>query len=243
MNIYIYNEIIERYIELKNIFYINDIDINIDKNIISLLKNDNIKKIAENIYIRLKANNKIIITILDKEYPRNLLNKYNNIPFCIICDRKINLNTKNIYFYFNEYFSKYGRKALTYFIKNFKSNNCNVFSKYVDDKNICLNVKYINLTDIENFDLKKENNIYVSKIYTNIFFKIIDFLIIIEAKYEEDIVKLVDIFLENNKDIYVVPSNIFSKNSYFSNYLIKQGADILLNKQDIKFITSKKIIY
>ena len=48
---------------------------------------------------------------------------------------------------------------------------------------------------------------------------------------------------EKNKDIYVVPSNIFNKNSYFSNYLIKQGADILLNKQDIKFIVSRKRIY
>ena len=76
-----------------------------------------------------------------------------------------------------------------------------------------------------------------------IFLKILDCLVIIEAKYEEEAIKLVDTLLQNNKDIYVVPSNIFNKNSYFSNYLIKQGADILLNKQDIKFIISRKRIY
>ena len=73
--------------------------------------------------------------------------------------------------------------------------------------------------------------------------KALDYLVIIEAKYEEEVIKLVDMLLQNNKDIYVVPSNIFNKNSYFSNYLIKQGADILLNKQDIKFIVSRKRIY
>ena len=68
-----------------------------------------------------------------------------------------------------------------------------------------------------------------------------DIFIIIEARYEEKIVKTVNYLVENSKDIYVVPSNIFRKNSYFSNYLIKQGADIILNKNDLKFILSKII--
>ena len=34
-------------------------------------------------------------------------------------------------------------------------------------------------------------------------------------------------------EIYVTPSNITNKNAVFSNYLIKQGANVILNKYDI----------
>ena len=43
------------------------------------------------------------------------------------------------------------------------------------------------------------------------------------------------------KEVLVVPSTVFNKNSYFSNYLIKQGADVLLNKWDLKFVLKRLI--
>ena len=240
MNINIFNKLIKEYFTLENLFYKESIEVNIDKEIVFLLESDNIKNKAKNIYNKLKSQNKNIITILDKEYPKVLLDKISNIPFCIICDRKINFNNKNIYIYFKDYFSKYGLKVLNYFIKIFSNNNCNVFSKY---KEKCLKIKYISISNIDEYNFKENCYIYISKLYMEIFLKILDCLVIIEAKYEEEAIKLVDTLLQNNKDIYVVPSNIFNKNSYFSNYLIKQGADILLNKQDIKFIISRKRIY
>ena len=240
MNINIFNKLIKEYFTLENLFYKKNIEVNIDKEIVFLLESDNIKNKAKNIYNKLKLENKNIITILDEEYPKVLLNKNNDIPFCIICDRKINFNNKNIYIYFKDYFSKYGIKVLNYFIKIFSNNNCNVFSKY---KEKCLKIKYISISNINEYNFKENCYIYISKLYMEIFLKILDCLVIIEAKYEEEAIKLVDTLLQNNKDIYVVPSNIFNKNSYFSNYLIKQGADILLNKQDIKFIVSRKRIY
>ena len=240
MNINIFNKLIKEYFTLENLFYKKIIEVNIDKEILFLLESDNIKNKAKNIYNKLKSQNKNIITILDKEYPKVLLDKISNIPFCIICDRKINFNNKNIYIYFKDYFSKYGIKVLNYFIKIFSNNNCNVFSKY---KEKCLKIKYISISNINEYNFKENCYIYISKLYMEIFLKILDCLVIVEAKYEEEAIKLVDTLLQNNKDIYVVPSNIFNKNSYFSNYLIKQGADILLNKQDIKFIISRKRIY
>ena len=240
MNINIFNKLIKEYFTLENLFYKKIIEVNIDKEILFLLESDNIKNKAKNIYNKLKSQNKNIITILDKEYPKVLLDKISNIPFCIICDRKINFNNKNIYIYFKDYFSKYGIKVLNYFIKIFSNNNCNVFSKY---KEKCLKIKYISISNINEYNFKENCYIYISKLYMEIFLKILNCLVIIEAKYEEEAIKLVDTLLQNNKDIYVVPSNIFNKNSYFSNYLIKQGADILLNKQDIKFIISRKRIY
>ena len=240
MNINIFNKLIKEYFTLENLFYKKIIEVNIDKEILFLLESDNIKNKAKNIYNKLKSQNKNIITILDKEYPKVLLDKISNIPFCIICDRKINFNNKNIYIYFKDYFSKYGIKVLNYFIKIFSNNNCNVFSEY---KEKCLKIKYISISNINEYNFKENCYIYISKLYMEIFLKILDCLVIIEAKYEEEAIKLVDTLLQNNKDIYVVPSNIFNKNSYFSNYLIKQGADILLNKQDIKFIISRKRIY
>ena len=89
MNINIFNKLIKEYFTLENLFYKKNIEVNIDKEIVFLLESDNIKNKAKNIYNKLKLENKNIITILDEEYPKVLLNKNNDIPFCIICNRII----------------------------------------------------------------------------------------------------------------------------------------------------------
>ena len=63
-----------------------------------------------------------------------------------------------------------------------------------------------------------------------------DLVIIVEAKYEGYIVEKINYFAEKSTPILVYPSSIFNKNSYFSNYLIKQGADIALGKNDLLFV-------
>ena len=63
-----------------------------------------------------------------------------------------------------------------------------------------------------------------------------DAIVIPEARYENKIVSKVDYMLEKSKPILIFPNSIFNKNGYFSNYLIKQGADIILNKYDLLFI-------
>ena len=65
---------------------------------------------------------------------------------------------------------------------------------------------------------------------------IVDNLVLIEAKYTKRNVEFIDNVLNHGKNIYVVPGNIFNSSNYFSNYLIKLGANIILSNRDIKDI-------
>ena len=56
---------------------------------------------------------------------------------------------------------------------------------------------------------------------------VFDTLVIINSKYKLRIVNVVENSLNLNKEIKVIPNSILDKNSYFSNYLIYQGADII----------------
>ena len=42
--------------------------------------------------------------------------------------------------------------------------------------------------------------------------------------------------LDFGKEILVVPGDIQDKNCYFSNYLLKEGASVVLNEEDIQDI-------
>ena len=60
-----------------------------------------------------------------------------------------------------------------------------------------------------------------------------DGVVVVEAKQKSGTLITVDFALEQGKDIYVVPGNITSPNSYGTNELIKQGAKVLTNIDDI----------
>ena len=59
-------------------------------------------------------------------------------------------------------------------------------------------------------------------------------LVIPEADYNKEISIFVDCFLELGKEITIFPNEIFNKNAYFSNYLIKNGANVLTNIYQIQ---------
>lgn len=212
--------------------------INISNDIISCFLDENIKVQVESIYSYVIFNNLYLITIEDKEFPRDLIDKENNV-FCYISNKKVNMNNKNIYLYFNEYYTKFARNLIKYFAKIIIEERANLITEF----------DYLEKTEVTDFNNLKFNvinsNNYIilldNKYIDRFKMKIIDSIIIIEARYEKQIVNIVDKFIEENKDIFVVPSNIFRKNSYFSNYLIKQGADIILNKNDLKFILNRII--
>lgn len=202
----------------------------------------NIKEETNKLYNYIISNNYEIITIEDDKYPRKILGINEEIPFCYITKSNLNLNNKNIYIYFNNYYTKFARNLIEYFAKITNEEKANIITEYNLKSTEKLEIissnmfKDINICDRKNYIILP-NNKYVGNFRINI----IDILILIEARYENDIISIVDILLEKGKDIYVIPSNIFNKNNYFSNYLIKQGADIILNKWDLKFIL-KKII-
>lgn len=60
-----------------------------------------------------------------------------------------------------------------------------------------------------------------------------DGVIVVEAREKSGTLITVDFALEQGKNIYAVPGNIDNPNSYGTNDLIKQGAKIITNFQDI----------
>lgn len=58
-------------------------------------------------------------------------------------------------------------------------------------------------------------------------------VVVVEAKEKSGTLITVDFALEQGRNIYVIPGNIDSVNSYGTNELIKQGAKIATNIQDI----------
>ncbi len=230
------------YCQLFNVEMLKQ-NIKIDISIIQDILNNDIKEKSIMLYKKIKENGLKIVTIEDKEYPKKILDRILDIPFCILVDNElsINLNNKNVYFFYDSYYSKSAIRIINYFAKIVKVENGNIFSEYnFQDK------MNINIIDFDSYICNvKESAKYIVLYNKNDVaqFKanIIDILIIIEARYELGIVSLVDSYLELGKDIYVVPSNIFRANGYFSNYLIKQGAQILLNKWDLKYILANII--
>lgn len=185
----------------------------------------------------INSNNLKIITIKDKEFPA-ILKTDENCPFCIVVSNKFtyDLNNKFVYIYYSKYFSKIAEEILKYNYKIIKENNTNVISEYenIDSIKIDYLENYLNNVNIDNSSIKINNHIYFVNKNSNIN-TLINLCIIIEARYEKYIVDKVDYFAEKSIPILVFPNSILNKNSYFSNYLIKQGADIILGKNDLIF--------
>ncbi|MEG0873416.1 MAG: hypothetical protein RSD14_06040 [Clostridia bacterium] len=128
-------------------------------------------------------------------------------------------------------FDKYlTNNARSYNPKDTKS--FNMFCVKCSIENICDFVKYISFQKdevLKNIDISK--NIFIFDLNTEeIVPAIIDTLFIAEAAYKKEIFVISQLALEQGKNILVVPGNIYTTTSYFSNYLIKEGANVLLCK-------------
>ena len=109
--------------------------------------------------------------------------------------------------------------------KNIKKNSCNISIVNIE------NVSELRAIQIERLDI---NNLYIFSLYNIIcMLTIADVILIPEAKYTSYSNTLVSNFLDFGKDILVIPGDIWNKNCFFSNFLIREGANVILNINDL----------
>ena len=228
--------------KLKFQEYLKSNNLNLDENLKSKLFNNEIKEKSIYIYKYLKSKNIKIIPINSKYYIKKLKNIFSP-PLCIyVSGDTEKLNDKKIFLYENNNITKYAKKII-YLIKE---KILNVNNYLILNNNF--NIHSINL--ISDLDKIVNNTNEVNVYYNNSYKKrdirnleiisgCLDLLIIPEADYTEDICIIVDSFLELGKNIVIFPNEIFNKNAYFSNYLIKNGANMLTNIYQIEEIISE----
>lgn len=225
-------------------YYLIKNNISLSNEILERLLSNKIKIYSYRLFQKLKSKNINIISINDKNYPKKLLNMY--LPmFCIYYKGNIeNINKKNIYLYYENTKSSYYNKIYNDFAKYIESfEKINILKGGNNKlfKKAGLLVKY---TNVEKELLKKskksdeyiliDKRIYEKEYYIELLSALCDVCIIPKAKYQKFITYFCDSLLEKSKEMLVCPGGIYSKSTYFSNYLIKEGAYVLTNKYDIK---------
>lgn len=152
----------------------------------------------------------------------------------------LNCTRKKLYIFCDNNTSKYGIEKCKYFLncKNVKENiNVCIGSKNIK-KNSC-NISIVNIenvSELRTIEIGKLNinNLYIFSLYNIIYMlTIADAILIPEAKYSSYSNMLVSNFLDFGKDILVIPGDIWDKNCFFSNFLIREGANVMLNINDL----------
>lgn len=212
---------------------IQHIGIHIDYRVYSNLINLDLKHKSKMLYSNLQGDNIKIINIDSKYYPKQLIN-VSNPPLVIYAYGNLSLlKSKIIYMYNSDNFSYNGKKVYDDFCKLLNYNNISIISDKITEysKVVYLpSMKKIGRKDILFISDKIEKNLYINyECITGIS----NYLFISEANYNIKIAMIVDLILEQGKDIFVVPGSIYNKEAYFSNFLIKEGAICITSKADL----------
>ncbi len=83
-------------------------------------------------------------------------------------------------------------------------------------------------------NLKKDEIKYINEIFFTSIFS--DFLVIIQERYNRENLDILDLFLDFGKEIYAVPGDVFNEKCKLANYVIKNGANVLLEYIDNVYI-------
>lgn len=86
---------------------------------------------------------------------------------------------------------------------------------------------------VSEYPLGKKPNKFTFLARNRIISGISDAVLVIEAKERSGTLITVDFALEQGKDVFVIPGNINSINSYGTNELIKQGAIVVTEVEDV----------
>lgn len=226
-------------------YYLEKNNIKISQILFNDLTSYKLKVYSYNLFKNLKSKNISVITIEDKNYPLKMLNIY--LPMlCIYYNGSIDkiIKNKSIYLFIentkNNYY-KFVYKDFSTYLEKLKNINIIKFgnNKFFN-KNVGIEIKY---TDLNSFLKRKKfikNNIliinnkkYRKEYLAEIISGISDLIIIPKARYNKFISFLTEGALEIGTSVLICPGSIYNKDTYFSNFLIKEGANVLLNKIDI----------
>lgn len=181
----------------------------------------------------LKNRNIKIINIHSKYYP-NQLKYIFNPPIVLFAYGDISmLLNKKVYTYTYDNFSKEGEIIYNEFCKCMIENNISIVEDKLTEYTNIIYLPYVRCIDRRKLVVisdKLEESSYINYEYVT---GISDFLFIPEASYNLKIASIVDLILEQGKDVLVVPGSIYNKEAYFSNFLLKDGAICILSKLDL----------
>lgn len=229
--------------------------------IFSQLVNNRLKQEALYVYDNLKLQKIKLVSIFSKDYPE-CLKDYPETPLLLFIkgDEKnlVGFQYKRVYFYSSNIqiikSNKSISKILNYTLS--KSNlisicqnslNDLIYNKSLIYNEACNNkiiFKTSNILD-SNFvsnELKmNELCIYIPEKakYTELLkCSISDTLFILNASFEDEIGKIVSCMIDMGKQIVTIPGSISDNNFSFSNHLLRDGANVVLNVKDIDVIFS-----
>src|SRR5574344_966158 len=148
-------------------------------------------------------------------------------------------NKKKGYFYYSTDISQYGIEKYNYFSCNNLNyiNVCTSIERINKQKNNIVIININNISQIRSFELDvPKDNLYIFSVNNEFrYLYISDFMLLVEAKYEKNIVYLTDNMLSNGKDILVIPGDVWDRNCFFSNFLISNGAGVILHIKDLEY--------
>ncbi|MDD2376293.1 MAG: DNA-processing protein DprA [Clostridia bacterium] len=239
-----YINLLRVFKDVKEIYYISkDKDkilkiiksnsIYVSYSIFSNLVNSQLKVKSIELFQSLCENSIKIINIHSKEYPQQLINVFNP-PLVIFARGNLSLlKNKKVYIYSSNNFSITGKRKYYEFYKYMNNNNISIVSDEITEYSNIVYLPYIKEVEREDILIvsdKLEKNKFINYEYIT---GISDCLFIPETNYNIKAAIIVDLILEQGKDILVIPGSIYNKDSYFSNYLIKDGAICITSKTDL----------
>lgn len=207
--------------------------IRINYTLYSNLVDSNLKLKSLQLFQSLKKRNIKIITINSVYYPKKLVNVFEP-PLALFAYGNLSLlKAKKVYVHDSCNFSSEGRRVYTEYCEYMKQSGIAIVSDILTEYSDVIYLPYLKKIDKSNILVISHSLEETLNINYEYITGICDCLFIPEASHNIKIGMVVDLILEQGKDILVVPSSIYNKEAYFSNYLLRDGALCITSKTDL----------
>lgn len=240
--------------KIQDIFYKKDEIIqrfNLANNDILELYNMNYPSIATKVMEYNKKNDIGIIHILDSNYPE-LLKQIYDPPIVLYYKGNIEvLKNRFVSMFIGQDIDMYGRKVLRmitdgiykdgiYIVTKFEEYNKNIFIRNASKENVLVvssgikhkffTEKGIILSEYEPYIKSSKKNIIArNRIITGLTME----SILIQTTIKDGAGYIVDKILQNNRELWVVPADITQPVNFYTNELIKHGANVLTQHNNL----------